>query len=81
MLDIASQIPTYFIRFEDLITDPLPVLLETMRFMLDVGSIEGTVVEQRVIQKTEGKVQPEPAYKLKTSTSKLNKSYDQYSDE
>ena len=45
MLDIASQIPTYFIRFEDLITEPLPVLLEIMKFMLNVTSIEGTVVE------------------------------------
>ena len=81
MLEIAEAIPTYFIRFEDMITEPVPVLLECMKFILDVKSIEGTVVEQRVIQKCGDGSRPKPAYKLKEEGSRLCRNQDQYTDE
>ena len=80
MLEIAETIPTYFIRFEDMITEPVPVLLECMKFILDVKSIEGTIVEQRVIQKCGDGSRPKPAYKLKEGGSRLCKYQDQYTD-
>ena len=46
--NFAKQIPTYIVRYEDLLTDPEPILNEVFRFLLDVNSIEGTVVEQRI---------------------------------
>ena len=41
---MARQIPTYFMRYEDLKMNPKPVLEELFCFLLDVDSIEGTVV-------------------------------------
>jgi len=48
MEGISSIIPTYFIRYEDLITRPTEVLGELFCFLLNVPSIEGTVIEQRI---------------------------------
>ena len=81
MLEIAKEIPTYFIRFEDMIIEPVPVLLECMKFILDVKSIEGTIVEQRVIEKCGEANRPEPTYKLKDVDSKLCKHKEAYTDE
>ena len=41
---IALEIPTLFIRYEDLKLNPVPVLTELFCFLLDVPSIEGTIV-------------------------------------
>ena len=43
-LQVQPEIPTYFIRYEDLVLDPEPVLNELFAFMLAVESIDGTVV-------------------------------------
>ena len=45
---IATIIPTYFMRYEDLRMNPKPVLEGLFRFLLDVESIKGTVVERRI---------------------------------
>ena len=47
--NIANQIPTYVLRYEDLKTNPVPVLMEMFRFLLNVKSIEGTVIEKRIV--------------------------------
>ena len=53
MLDeIASQIPTFFMRYEDLKVNPKQVLEGMCRFLLNVDSIEGTVVEKRINEVT-----------------------------
>jgi hypothetical protein len=44
----AASIPTYFIRYEDLILDPERVITELTCFFLDVPTIEGTVAELKV---------------------------------
>ena len=46
--DLARVLPTYFMRYEDLKINPVPVLKELFCFLLDVTSIEGTVVEKRL---------------------------------
>ena len=38
----------YFIRFEDLITDPKKVLTEVFQFILEVKSIEGLIIEKHI---------------------------------
>ena len=45
---IATKIPTYFMRYEDLKMNPKPVLEGLFCFLLDVESIKGTVVERRI---------------------------------
>ena len=41
----ASQaIPTYFVRYEDLLIEPAKVLNELFRFLFDVPTLEGTVL-------------------------------------
>ena len=46
--EVEPTVPTYYVRYEDLILDPRPVLLELFCFMLDVPSISGTVCEKRI---------------------------------
>lgn len=45
---LAKEIPTYIFRYEDLVINPEPVLHECFRFLLNVPSLEGTVVEARI---------------------------------
>lgn len=41
----AQTIPTYFVRYEDLLTDPVRVLTELFQFLFDMPSLAGTVLE------------------------------------
>ena len=41
----SVKIPTFYLRYEDLVLDPEPVLIDLFCFLLDVASISGTVVE------------------------------------
>lgn len=41
-------IPTYYFRFEDLTTDPYPVLKEMFEFLFGVENIDGTYLEHRI---------------------------------
>ena len=45
---MARKIPTYLLRYEDLVLDPEPHLIELFQFLLEVPSIEGTLVEKRI---------------------------------
>lgn len=42
---MAAEIPTYFIRYEDLKTNPVPALTELFCFLFDVETLEGTFAE------------------------------------
>ena len=44
----CKELPTLYVRYEDLILDPLPTMMDIMKFTLDVTSLEGTVCEQMV---------------------------------
>ena len=46
--EFGKAVPTYIMRYEDLRTDPEPVLREAFKFLLDVESIDGTIVEERI---------------------------------
>ena len=43
-----EEIPLYFIRFEDMINDPKPVLTELFQFCLNMPTLEGSVIEERI---------------------------------
>ena len=45
---VSKQVPTHFLRFEDLRIDPEPVLKALFTFLLDVESLDGTVLEARI---------------------------------
>jgi len=42
------NIPTFYLRYEDLVIDPEPALTDLFCFLLDVESISGTIVEKRI---------------------------------
>ena len=48
MGNVAKKIPTFIIRYEDLRIDPGRSLTDLFCFLLDVNSIEDTVVESRI---------------------------------
>ena len=64
--ELAPAIPIYYIRYEDLVLNPRPVLMELFAYMLDVPSIEGTVVEQRINDYCEKGAAAASVYKLKS---------------
>ena len=45
---VQSEIPVYYVRYEDIILSPETVIPELLRFLLSVDSIEGTVIEKRM---------------------------------
>lgn len=62
---VATTVPTYWVRYEDLVLNPQPVLMELFSFMLDVASIEGTVLEKRIIDYCAKGHEAATVYKLK----------------
>ena len=44
----VDRIPTYFVRYEDLVRDPAPVLLDIFRVILNVESLQDTLLERRI---------------------------------
>jgi hypothetical protein len=46
----AYNYPVYFFRYEDIISDPVKTLTGLFKFLLDVPSLEGTVVEEKIKQ-------------------------------
>jgi hypothetical protein len=51
----SRQLPVYFFRYEDLISNPEQILREVLEFMLGVESIEGMYIEQRLRKTLEPK--------------------------
>lgn len=42
------EVPTLFIRFEDLVSNPEPELVKIMRFMTQLKDLDGTNAERRI---------------------------------
>lgn len=45
---VEKKVPYYFIRYEDLVNSPLDSLEKSFCFILNVESIEGTVIQKRI---------------------------------
>lgn len=69
---ISNRIPSFVVRYEDLKSDPVPILKDLFKFMFDVQSIEGTVLEKRINEKCGLKNQPKALYKFKKSSNGFN---------
>ena len=67
-------------RYEDLRSDPVPVIKELFRFLFDVDSIEGTVLEKRIEEKCSRKAEPQAIYKLKCVDTKANRNAHMFSE-
>ena len=65
-------------RYEDLKVDPKPVLSDLFCFLLDVPSIEGTIVERRINEVTEAGFSNVTAYRLKSTASSLSRNNHMY---
>ena len=48
--NVATKVPTFFLRYEDLIVDPEANLTAIFKFIFGRDSIEGTVLAQRISQ-------------------------------
>ena len=68
-------------RYEDLRLNPEPVLMEVFRFLLDVESLEGTVVEKRIQDICAQGTESKSVYALKSKSTNLSRCNDHYTDE
>ena len=48
MNTVSVSIPTYFVRYEDILQDPSPLLKEIFKLAFSVDSLEGTILERRI---------------------------------
>ena len=80
MDNISKQIPTLLMRYEDLVLDPEKVLSDLFCFLLEVQSIEGTVVEERIKTVVKAGHSKSMVYGLKQKEIRFNKSRDMIDD-
>ena len=66
MKNVVNHIPTYFVRYEDLLQNPTPILMDVFKIVLGVNSLEGTIIERR-IEEVSARVQQ--AQKAKASVA------------
>ena len=81
VVKLAKTIPTHYVRFEDMRTEPAKVLKDMFCFLYEVKSIEGTILEKRIDEKCAGGSGPKSAYKLKSTSSSLCRNAHMYTDE
>ena len=81
MSQVEATIPTYYLRYEDLVLNPEPVLMELFAFLLDVESIKGSVVERRIQDYCAKGKKGGSVYKLKADPAKnLSRNVGMYTD-
>ena len=81
MGSVACQIPTFVVRFEDLRLDPARALTDLFCFLLDVPSIDDTIVEQRIRTVTRrDPSQQKTVYAMKSTSKSLSRNADMYSE-
>ena len=64
--ELEPAVPTHYVRYEDLVLNPKPALMGLFCFMLEVPTLEGTVVEKRLIDYCAKGNSAASVYKLKT---------------
>ena len=68
-------------RYEDLLIDPIRVLTELFKFMLDVPNIEGTILESQIAKHGSQKSSTKAIYGLKSNNTELCRSKHMYTEE
>jgi len=66
------QVPTLFVRFEDLNNNPEPELRNIMRFMTGLKDLDGTNAERRVKEVMAKGHAAAQTYALKETTKRVN---------
>lgn len=74
-----SPVPFYFVRFEDLISEPKPILEDLMKLLLNLDNLEGTNAQRRVDEVIGMGPDATKVYKLKANTKVPNKNVTLYS--
>ena len=80
LIEQSKKTPVYYVRYEDLILNPAETVSKLFCFLLDLPSIEGTVLEQRINSVCQQGHKGAEVYKLKEGTGKLNRHAHLYSD-
>jgi len=75
-----KKVPIHFIRFEELRSNPKPVLDNLFKFLLNVDSLEGTVAEARINEVLDLGHEATQLYKVKDHDSKtqFNRNIDRF---
>ena len=74
------MVPVHFVRYEDLVSRPKETLSELFCFLLEVESVEGTVIEKRIEDLgTQGNAK-NTVYNVKENSQKFNKSVHRYTE-
>ena len=79
--EIGKQVPTYYVRYEDLREKPAEVLREVFQFLLDVPSLDGTIVESRIEDTCSQGTKNVSLYKLKSESQNLSRQAHMYSED
>ena len=75
----ASQIPTFFLRYEDLKLNPEPILVAMFCFLLEVDSLEGTLCLRKIKEVASSGFTNKTAYALKSNSMNLCRNRHMYS--
>ena len=59
--------------YEQLILDPIPAVTKIFCFLMDVKSLEGTILERQIKTVCGDDLTKKTVYKLKPGTGKLNR--------
>jgi len=79
---VPKDLPVFFMRFEDhKLINREHSLSDLMRFVLDVPSLEGTIVEQRVKNLAQESAGKGAHYKLKDTSGNISKNVHMYTPE
>lgn len=76
----AKEIPSYFIRYEDLILEPEQTLKNIFRLAFNTPDIDGTVLEASIQKITSTGLAGKQSYSLKAGTGKLHRQLDKYNE-
>ena len=71
-------IPTYIVRYEDLLSDPSNTLLDLFKFLLNEKDLEGTLIEALIEHHTKSKTMKQV---YKTRKGKVNDNKHLYKDD
>jgi len=75
-MDPDPLIPTFVVRYEDLLSSPKDTLMDLFRFLLNTENLEGTLIESLIAHHTK-KGTKKQVYKPRVG--KINANYNKYS--
>lgn len=73
--------PLYFVRYEDLVSDPKETLMGLMSFLLEESDLVGSNAERRICQVISKGSKGAATYKLKDTTGKFDQHQAKYTPE